>query len=114
MTNEVGTAPARGRPLVAREKAELELSALAGQSIELPSNAVVHAGPDSCPACGSRDVMWGCDARQTRDREEIHPMVWHDDAWMADSFICRTCWAGWIEPDEPDPITWVRPYWRTP
>jgi hypothetical protein len=30
---------------------------------------------------------------------------------MADSFICRSCDAGWIEPDEAKPITWVRPYW---
>lgn len=31
--------------------------------------------------------------------------------WMADTFICRDCQAGWIEPDDPAAITWVRPYW---
>ena len=56
--------------------------------------------------------MWGCDSEQEKTREEIHPLVWHDSEWMADSFICRDCQAGWIEPDEPDVITWVRPYWR--
>jgi hypothetical protein len=32
---------------------------------------------------------------------------------MADTFICRDCQAGWIEPDQPEQITWVRPYWIT-
>lgn len=31
---------------------------------------------------------------------------------MADTFICRHCHAGWIEPEGPQPITWVRPYWK--
>jgi hypothetical protein len=56
--------------------------------------------------------MWGCDPEQPRERHEIHPLVWHETAWLADSFICQDCNAGWIEPDEPKPITWVRPYWR--
>jgi hypothetical protein len=111
VANEVGTSAARGRPSIPREDAAEELSALAGKPIELPANAVVHAGPETCPACGSREVMWGCDERQTRQRDEIHPLVWHETEWMADSFICRTCWAGWVEPDDPSVITWVRPYW---
>jgi hypothetical protein len=56
--------------------------------------------------------MWGCDKEQTRSRTQIHPVAWHKTEWMADSFICRDCWAGWIEPDDPEPITWVRPYWQ--
>jgi hypothetical protein len=31
---------------------------------------------------------------------------------MADSYICRACDAGWVEPDDPKPITWARPHWR--
>ena len=80
--------------------------------ITLPTNAVAHAGPSTCPACGARDVIWGCDPRVDRTREQIHPLVWHETEWMADSFVCGECWAGWIEPDEPLPITWVWPYWR--
>jgi len=26
---------------------------------------------------------------------------------MADSFVCRDCDAGWIEPDEASAITWL-------
>jgi hypothetical protein len=88
------------------------LSAIAGEPINLPTNAVVHTGPSSCPACGSSEVMWGCAPEQQRPPNEIHPIVWHETEWMADSFICRTCSAGWIEPDGAAPITWVRPYWR--
>lgn len=56
--------------------------------------------------------MWGCATEQTRTQDEIHPLVWHESESMADSFICNTCSAGWIEPDDPEAITWVRPYWR--
>ena len=87
------------------------LDGLAGKTIDLPKGAVVSEGPDTCPACGSNSVMWGCDPDQTRDREEIHPLVWHETAWMADTYLCQDCHAGWIEPDAPEPITWVRPYW---
>jgi hypothetical protein len=97
---------------VPREDAEHQLSALANERVELGPNIVVHGTPVTCPACGARDVMWGCDPKQTRERKEIHPLVWHETEWMADSFICRACWAGWIEPDDPAVITWVRPYWR--
>ena len=41
-------------------------------------------------------------------------MVWDEDAWMADSYVWFSCSAGWVESDEPEPITWVRPYWRVP
>jgi hypothetical protein len=110
--NEVGTAPPRGRPTLRRNDAERELSSLAGQEVRLPENAVVTGGPTSCPACGSENLMWGCDPRPTRSRDEIHPLVWDDEQWMADSFMCQECHAGWIEPDGPEEITWVRPYWR--
>lgn len=112
--NEVGTAPPRGRPRVANEVAQDELSQITGKSVVLPSGTVVHEGPRTCPACGSDQLMWGCDEGQTRDQAEIHPLVWHETEWMADTFICRACDAGWIEPDEPQAITWVRPYWRVP
>jgi hypothetical protein len=109
--NEVGTAPGRGRPAVPRADAEQLLEHLAGAAVNLPENAVVTGQPKSCPACGSTRLMWGCDPDQTREQAEIHPLVWHETEWMADTFICRDCQAGWIEPDDPAPITWVRPYW---
>lgn len=111
MANEIGSSPARGRPMMPIEDAEAALSQIAGKRIELPPNAVARTSPLSCPACGAHQLMWGCDERQTREREEIHPLVWHETAWMADSFICEVCWAGWVEPDDPTVITWVRPYW---
>jgi hypothetical protein len=110
--NEVGTAPPRGRPEVARHDAQRQLFDATGQAVQLPENAVVHSGPKTCPACGSSEVEWGCSDYQQRAKEEIHPLVWHETQWMADSFVCRACDAGWIEPDDPRPITWVRPYWR--
>jgi hypothetical protein len=109
--NEIGKATARGRRVLAESEAHELLDGLAGKPIDLPEGAVVSAGPDTCPACGSSKVMWGCDPDQSRDREEIHPLVWDDVAWMADTFLCRDCHSGWIEPDAPAPITWVRPYW---
>jgi hypothetical protein len=111
--NEVGTSERRGRPTVANEDAERVLSDLAGEDVHLGPKAVVYGAPEACPACGSRELMWGCAPDQMRTREEIHPLVWHETQWMADSFICRACWAGWIEPDDPGTVTWVRPYWRT-
>lgn len=110
--NEVGTAAPRGRPRVAREDAERQLTEVTGHSVRLPENAVVSSHPTTCPACGSTTVEWGCSEYVTHSKEEIHPLVWDEVAWMADSFVCRTCDAGWVEPDDPQPITWVRPYWR--
>lgn len=110
--NEIGTAPARGRTRVPKDVAEEELGQIAGGPVVLPDKAVVSRGPTSCPACGARRVMWGGDPEQDRERDEIHPLVWHETEWMADTFICRDCDAGWIEPDEALEITWVRPYWR--
>lgn len=92
--NEIGTAPARGRPVVSNEDAQKELSKIKGDRVVLPKGAVVHGGPPTCPACGSDRVRWGCDPKQKLDREEIHPLIWHQTEWMADSFICRTCNAG--------------------
>lgn len=109
--HEIGTSPPRGRPRKSREDAEQQLSEAVGRPIELPDNAVVTGGPQTCPACGSNKVKWGCSDFNERSREEIHPVVWHETAWMADSFLCMACDAGWIEPDEPVPITWVRPWW---
>lgn len=110
--NEVGFAPGRGRDVVPTEKANQLLSELAGKESLLPEGAVMSSGPSTCPACGGSQVMWGCDVEQERD--ELHLLVWHETAWMADTFICRACHAGWIEPDDPEPITWVRPYWVEP
>jgi hypothetical protein len=59
----------------------------------------VTSGPQSCPACSARTDLWGCDPEQSLSREEIHPLVWHETAWMADAFSCRTWDAGWIQPD---------------
>jgi hypothetical protein len=109
--NEVGTAVGRGREVVPSHEADQLLSELVGKESRLPDRAVMSRGPTTCPVCGARNVMWGCDPDQTREREQIHPLVWHETAWMADTFICRDCHAGWIEPDDPEPITWVRPYW---
>ncbi len=88
-----------------------ELSDLAGRRIELSEKVEVLGGPTSCPACGSHEVAWGCSDFNQRTREQIHPLVWHETEWMADSFLCRACGAGWIEPDDPEPIMWVRPWW---
>ena len=90
------------------------LSSLAGRAISLPNRSVVSGSPETCPACDGTSLMWGCDQEQTRTRAEIHPLVWHETVWMADSFICRDCNAGWVEPDEAQPVTWVRPYWLVP
>lgn len=109
--HETGTAPPRGRRRMSRAEAEEQLSIATGQTVELPENAVVERGPDTCPACGASEVVWGCSDFNQRTREQIHPFVWHETSWMADSFLCRACDAGWIEPDGPEPITWVRPWW---
>lgn len=95
-----------------RAHASKELSALASEAIELGPNVVVFSSPTTCPACGSSEVTWGCDETVIHGRDRIHPLVWHPTEWMADSFVCGACNAGWIEPDDPEPITWVRPYWR--
>jgi hypothetical protein len=110
--NEVGTSPPRGRPRLDERPVERWLSTRLRRKVRLGPRIVVTGGPETCPACGSRNVAWGCAEEVTQTREEIHPLVWHDEAWMADSYICRDCHAGWIEPDEPEAITWVRPYWR--
>lgn len=110
--NEIGSTQSRGRPRVDHADANSALSRLAGGAIELGPNAFAFTSPTTCPACGSVAVIWGCDERVIQDRNRIHPLVWHPTEWMADSFVCGTCYAGWIEPDDPEPVTWVRPYWR--
>lgn len=109
--NEIGESEPRSRPRVDTEAAEATLSDLANKPVHLPAGAVVSSSPSTCPACGGTSVMWGCDPEQSKTQSEIHPLVWHETQWMADTFICRNCNAGWIEPDDPEPVTWVRPYW---
>lgn len=111
--NEIGVSPPRSRSRVSVDETERKLSAHFGTDITLPADAVVSGSPGTCPACGGKSVMWGCDPEQQRRKDEIHPLVWHETQWMADSFICRDCNAGWVEPDDPQPVTWVRPYWLT-
>ncbi len=33
--------------------------------------------------------MWGCGQEQTHAEEAIHPLVWHETEWMADSYVCQ-------------------------
>jgi hypothetical protein len=107
--NEIGYSPPRGRPRADRASVGRWISSKIGRDIRFGSKVAMTEGPKTCPVCGSSHVTWGCDAERTK--EEIHPLVWDEHAWMADSFICDDCHAGWIEPDEPERITWVRPYW---
>ena len=110
--NEIGEAPARRQISVDLPEVGDALSTSVGRELKFPEASFATAGPSTCPACGSADLFWGCDPEhQRRSRFEIHPLVWHDEEWMADTYICRACDAGWIEPDDPAPITWVRPYW---
>jgi hypothetical protein len=109
--HQVGTAPPRGRPRIDRDQAERQLSELAGTDIRLPERAVVSGGPTTCPACGSNQVTWAVVAAEGT---KVHPLIWHATERLADSFVCGACDAGWIEPDDPQPITWVRPWWLAP
>lgn len=109
--NEIGASSPRGRPEIPKQDMEHQLSEMLGEPVELGENVVAHSGPTTCPACGSSEIEWGCSEYQQREKDEIHPLVWHETESMADSFLCRACHAGWIEPDDPEPITWVRPYW---
>lgn len=109
--NEIGTGAARGRPTLSKSHAERGLSDAVGHAVELPDNTVIHGSPAECRACGSDQVEWGCSDYRQRTKDEIHPLLWDDEAWMADSFVRRACDAGWIEPDDPEPTTWARPYW---
>ena len=108
---EFGNSAARGRPRLDREAIDSLMERLASHGMKLPENAVGYEPPSTCPACDSTDLLWGCDDEVHDSQREIHPLVWHETAWMADSYVCRACDAGWIEPDEPEPISWVRPYW---
>jgi hypothetical protein len=104
---EIGHARPRGIPKVPRKEAEATLSEIAGKPISLGDNLAMTGRPETCPACGSSDV-W---AMGYLDREEVHPVVWGEGYGTADSYICRSCDAGWEEGWKPHPITWVRP-WR--
>lgn len=81
-----------------------------GEPVNLPDGAVVTSGPTTCPVCRAMTVEWAASAVQL-ERDQIHPIFWHETEWLADSFICTTCDAGWYEPDDPEPVRWVRPYW---
>jgi hypothetical protein len=109
---ETGTGPTRALPRTSKRGVERWMSRRLHKAVRLGPNVVVSRGPETCPRCGSRNVMWGCDWEQTRTKHELHPLVWHETEWMADSYICRDCDAGWIETDDLAPVKWVRPYWR--
>jgi hypothetical protein len=109
--NEIGEAAARGREVLSRVEAERQLTEALGHTVELPDRAVVSHGPTTCPACGSPNLLWGHAPEQTRRPEQCHPLIWNEIDVLADTFMCRDCNAGWFEPDKPEPITWVRPYW---
>lgn len=109
--NEIGMANARGCQNLTKGEADDLLRQLTRKATDLPAGAVMSVRSETCPACGGNRVMWGCDNEQTHERDRLHPLVWHETEWMADTFLCRDCHAGWIEPDDPEPITWVRPYW---
>lgn len=108
MTHEIGHAPPRGIPPIPRDEAERILSEVAaGKPIPLGDNLEMTGAPETCPACGSNEVLdmgW-------LEQDEVHPLVWGEGYGTADSYVCDSCEAGWIEGWKPHPITWVRP-WR--
>jgi hypothetical protein len=106
---EIGSAEPRGRPRIPLPEAGRILSDLTGESVELGPNIVAHGGPTTCPACGSAKIEWAVQLHDVTE-EDVHPLIWHKTEWLADTWVCNVCQAGWIEPDEPAPITWVRPY----
>lgn len=107
MDYEIGHAPPRGIAEIPRDKAEGTLSEIAGKPISLGDNLAMTGSPETCPACGSSDV-WDMGHL---DREAVHPLVWGEGHGTADSYVCGSCDAGWIEGWKPHRITWVRP-WR--
>ncbi len=109
--HETGTALPRGLPVVGRDDAARLLGGLLGEVVHLGRRVRVLGPPETCPACGGTSLLWGCADDQDRDLEEIHPLARHETELLADSYFCRDCDAGWVEPDDPEPITWVRPYW---
>ena len=34
------------------------------------------------------------------DRDQVHPVLWHETEQLADSFVGTNCDAGWYEPDD--------------
>lgn len=84
----------------------------AGRPISLDDALAVTQGPASCPACGATEVQDAPSALGRWDaQDEVHPLVWGEGYGIADTYVCPTCDAGWIEGWRPHPITWVRP-WR--
>jgi hypothetical protein len=113
--NHIGSAPARGREVVPNHAAEKILGETFGEKVPLPDCARVLRGPSSCPACGAESVSWAYDESwQLRREDEFHPLLLDEIDRLAETFCCRSCLAGWIEPDDLTPITWVRPYWTEP
>jgi hypothetical protein len=110
--NEIGKASPRGRPRIPNSEGEADLSRIARTEISLGDGVIVSGSPSTCPACGAHTVIWAYGGPTDNvPRERIHPVVWHDTENLANSYICESCSAGWIEPDDPEPITWVRPWW---
>lgn len=111
-SHEIGTGEPRGRPTMSLDEANETLSGAAGRRIKLPQRAVVSTGPETCAACGAAGPMWGDDPRQKLEPPQLHQLTCDSAFGASDSFFCQTCFAGWIEPDDPEPITWVRPHWK--
>jgi hypothetical protein len=81
VSNEIGHGPVRARPSVKKGPVERWLSGQLGKRVRLGPKIVVSGRPTTCPACGSKNLMWGCDTEQKRTKEEVHPLVWDEDAW---------------------------------
>ena len=105
--HEMGIAPARTRPRIDRTKADAALKSLGASG--LPPDAIAVGSRSRCPACGAQTVSWAV----TEGRSgEPHPVVMHATELLADSFVCTSCTAGWIENDnQVEPIRWVRPWY---
>jgi hypothetical protein len=70
VSNEIGHGPVRARPSVKKGPVERWLSKRLGRRVRLGPKVVVSGGPTACPACGSENVMWGCDEEQRRTEED--------------------------------------------
>ena len=105
---EIGQAPSRQR---SHDKpgAEQVVSDLLKQEVSLGPDVRVSWGPTLCPRCGSEDIVWFFGIQPQVPLAEVHTAL-QDRVTLADTYVCRTCHAGWIEPDQPEPITWVRPF----
>jgi hypothetical protein len=87
------------------------MSTQLGREVVIPEGATVLRGPKTCPACGALAIAWASTVPGLTV-DQADPLL-DDGQGLAEVFICKTCDAGWIEPEEPTPITWVRPYKRS-